>query len=160
MFYVCGIVSFFFSSRRRHTRCALVTGVQTCALPISLASGLRLDIPGFVAALLALEPFEPAFQPRPLRAEGRCPSQPYLARHKRSCLASLSGGRSSETLQCSSKAELCRCSLHPAPPHGSERPHNVRSEVRRVGKAWVSSCRSRWSSYQETKINNETQTDQ
>src|SRR3546814_5074584 len=32
----CGNVSllFFFSSRRRHTRCALVTGVQTCALPI------------------------------------------------------------------------------------------------------------------------------
>src|SRR3546814_6928529 len=28
-------VIFFFSSRRRHTRCALVTGVQTCALPIS-----------------------------------------------------------------------------------------------------------------------------
>src|SRR3546814_5182150 len=31
---------FFFSSRRRHTRCALVTGVQTCALPIS-RFGLR-----------------------------------------------------------------------------------------------------------------------
>src|SRR3546814_9242113 len=30
---VCAL--FFFSSRRRHTRCALVTGVQTCALPIS-----------------------------------------------------------------------------------------------------------------------------
>src|SRR3546814_6408240 len=29
-----GCVCFFFSSRRRHTRCALVTGVQTCALPI------------------------------------------------------------------------------------------------------------------------------
>src|SRR3546814_2910502 len=28
---------FLFSSRRRHTRCALVTGVQTCALPISEA---------------------------------------------------------------------------------------------------------------------------
>src|SRR3546814_8248971 len=27
---------FFFSSRRRHTSCALVTGVQTCALPICL----------------------------------------------------------------------------------------------------------------------------
>src|SRR3546814_8581582 len=27
-------LEFFFSSRRRHTRCALVTGVQTCALPI------------------------------------------------------------------------------------------------------------------------------
>src|SRR3546814_6507608 len=32
---VCFDLSFFFSSRRRHTRCALVTGVQTCALPIS-----------------------------------------------------------------------------------------------------------------------------
>src|SRR3546814_388709 len=31
---VCLICIFFFSSRRRHTRCALVTGVQTCALPI------------------------------------------------------------------------------------------------------------------------------
>src|SRR3546814_3367055 len=36
---------FFFSSRRRHTRCALVTGVQTCALPILIAHpGLELDI--------------------------------------------------------------------------------------------------------------------
>src|SRR3546814_16729693 len=33
--YCCGcVLIFFFSSRRRHTRCALVTGVQTCALPI------------------------------------------------------------------------------------------------------------------------------
>src|SRR3546814_7196300 len=30
---------FFFSSRRRHTRCALVTGVQTCALPICCGEG-------------------------------------------------------------------------------------------------------------------------
>src|SRR3546814_13988837 len=29
-----GCFWFFFSGRRRHTRCALVTGVQTCALPI------------------------------------------------------------------------------------------------------------------------------
>src|SRR3546814_13310624 len=43
---------FFFSSRRRHTRCALVTGVQTCALPIfgspisseSLAQASQADI--------------------------------------------------------------------------------------------------------------------
>src|SRR3546814_5902622 len=34
------ILFFFFSSRRRHTICALVTGVQTCALPI-LRAGLR-----------------------------------------------------------------------------------------------------------------------
>src|SRR3546814_6669549 len=34
-------VGFFFSSRRRHTRCALVTGVQTCALPICRVRGGR-----------------------------------------------------------------------------------------------------------------------
>src|SRR3546814_2719879 len=32
------IMFFFFSSRRRHTRCALVTGVETCALPICTPS--------------------------------------------------------------------------------------------------------------------------
>src|SRR3546814_7277841 len=37
------LLYFFFSSRRRHTRCALVTGVQTCALPISAQCG---DQPG------------------------------------------------------------------------------------------------------------------
>src|SRR3546814_9098737 len=38
-------IVFFLSSRRRHTRCALVTGVQTCALPISLAlEGERYDV--------------------------------------------------------------------------------------------------------------------
>src|SRR3546814_19074816 len=36
---------FFFSSRRRHTRCALVTGVQTCALPI--VTGVLKDRMGF-----------------------------------------------------------------------------------------------------------------
>src|SRR3546814_4212616 len=34
----CLLHFFFFSSRRRHTRCALVTGVQTCALPIFLSA--------------------------------------------------------------------------------------------------------------------------
>src|SRR3546814_10278304 len=33
---------FFFSSRRRHTSCALVTGVQTCALPICKLAGLHI----------------------------------------------------------------------------------------------------------------------
>src|SRR3546814_4280947 len=35
--------TFCFSSRRRHTRCALVTGVQTCALPICLSKRLRFS---------------------------------------------------------------------------------------------------------------------
>src|SRR3546814_8628027 len=51
--YLC----FFFSSRRRHTRCALVTGVQTCALPISRS------IPG------AWGNATPSFRNPPLRIE-------------------------------------------------------------------------------------------
>src|SRR3546814_6218521 len=43
----------FFSSRRRHTRCALVTGVQTCALPICRAAMAEISA---IAALL--EPAE------------------------------------------------------------------------------------------------------
>src|SRR3546814_6609515 len=51
---MCCLV-FFFSSRRRHTRCALVTGVQTCALPISaFLAGLQHPLTGFdhMAAML------------------------------------------------------------------------------------------------------------
>src|SRR3546814_7836646 len=40
---LCFVV-FFFSSRRRHTRCALVTGVQTCALPICQAHVLGVAV--------------------------------------------------------------------------------------------------------------------
>src|SRR3546814_3396766 len=38
---------FFLSSRRRHTRCALVTGVQTCALPIFRHDAPNLRFFGF-----------------------------------------------------------------------------------------------------------------
>src|SRR3546814_7727395 len=41
VFLVYCCVFFFFSSRRRHTSCALVTGVQTCALPIYAFVGLE-----------------------------------------------------------------------------------------------------------------------
>src|SRR3546814_5041962 len=40
---------FFFSSRRRHTRCALVTGVQTCALPISITTAAEARAAGRAA---------------------------------------------------------------------------------------------------------------
>src|SRR3546814_7880656 len=46
VFYMCSLLCvcyFFFSSRRRHTRCALVTGVQTCALPICWVAGFLND---------------------------------------------------------------------------------------------------------------------
>src|SRR3546814_8504518 len=52
----------FFSSRRRHTSCALVTGVQTCALPISR----RVPVPQFPL---------PAGSPQPVgRARRRVPA--------------------------------------------------------------------------------------
>src|SRR3546814_4667186 len=45
------VLCFFFSSRRRHTRCALVTGVQTCALPISVVGSDPLPRPQVVKKL-------------------------------------------------------------------------------------------------------------
>src|SRR3546814_2333163 len=58
---------FFFSSRRRHTRCALVTGVQTCALPIFLfgvwcANSLRKN--PYHANLLQRTQRRPLHRPR------------------------------------------------------------------------------------------------
>src|SRR3546814_8481715 len=44
MFFDSGLFMFFFSSIRRHTRCALVTGVQTCALPICAAAAIPMSI--------------------------------------------------------------------------------------------------------------------
>src|SRR3546814_676278 len=43
---------FFFSSRRRHTRCALVTGVQTCALPIYMLRDVYRAHPDWRIAIL------------------------------------------------------------------------------------------------------------
>src|SRR3546814_826063 len=45
------VLLFFFSSRRRHTRCALVTGVQTCVLPISSPVGRTRTAPASRAAV-------------------------------------------------------------------------------------------------------------
>src|SRR3546814_1236967 len=62
--------SFFLSSRRRHTRCALVTGVQTCALPIcrTFTRGFW-PIPGAVCQAVrdlrkARREFEPEDRPK------------------------------------------------------------------------------------------------
>src|SRR3546814_5412389 len=48
------VFRFFFSSRRRHTRCALVTGVQTCALPIWLCDGRGIVVFGQSVAVAEL----------------------------------------------------------------------------------------------------------
>src|SRR3546814_8298121 len=71
---------FFFSSRRRHTSCALVTGVQTCALPIS-------------AGLLNRSPRRFV----PLRHSERSPILPALATARASQI----------TLKCSMPNGIC-----------------------------------------------------
>src|SRR3546814_10214774 len=96
---------FFFSSRRRHTRCALVTGVQTCALPIC-----RDDLRRFAVRSQAFEPGRGdrdrrprnalvprrdrlgARRPGPRNADRtrRRPRRPYLAAR---CLRSRTGRR-------------------------------------------------------------------
>src|SRR3546814_11394233 len=61
VFSLCSCFSvFFFSSRRRHTRCALVTGVQTCALPISEALRDEIVMAGGKAVLCAADLENPA----------------------------------------------------------------------------------------------------
>src|SRR3546814_12710277 len=68
---------FFFSSRRRHTRCALVTGVQTCALPIWCHRGRPRSpdrAPRAAEPLLAPVP-RPHRRPPPV--QGR-PAWPHL----------------------------------------------------------------------------------
>src|SRR3546814_3449093 len=109
---------FFFSSRRRHTRCALVTGVQTCALPISAPQALtgealkpgqqRPSPPGTGKFLLKV-------------GEDRRPGIPF---HMEFTVSERESGI-----------------------HDTNQRFSERSEERRVGKECVSTCRSRWSRY-------------
>src|SRR3546814_1559025 len=58
---------FFFSSRRRHTSCSLVTGVQTCALPISVALLIHHKAPhrNFMPALRHVQKYQGVTFPVP-----------------------------------------------------------------------------------------------
>src|SRR3546814_16716511 len=115
---------FFFSSRRRHTRCALVTGVQTCALPIS-----QLGRNDMTNALQRITYIEKSYV-RPLAARaGRLDEIPARW-HGRPV------GAARKSID------------HMV--HGGEDVIGIadgRSEERRVGKECVGTCRSRWSPY-------------
>src|SRR3546814_1376990 len=67
-FFVVYVCLFFFSSRRRHTRCALVTGVQTCALPIYGRSATGSTVP---MTRLPIPPRPSKSRPSRLRAANR-----------------------------------------------------------------------------------------
>src|SRR3546814_5281553 len=111
------VTVFCFSSRRRHTRCALVTGVQTCALPISLEV-VRLCTPAELdrAVLWGLA----------MRLGQR-----------------LSGGVAAtlERSRLVAGSNKLRLELK----RGDAALY--RSEERRVGKECVRTCRFRWSPY-------------
>src|SRR3546814_4291486 len=114
-------VYFFFSSRRRHTRCALVTGVQTCALPIC-----------------AGRPSRPYKAPRRVTEEDA-----RLWLQTRFDVPRGTWDRL-ERYVAVILDEMERQNLIAE----STRPHIwARSEERRVGKECVSKCRSRWSRY-------------
>src|SRR3546814_6626790 len=115
MCIVC--VLFFVSSRRRHTRCALVTGVQTCALPIySRSNHVAAEAATWLDRELVTD------SPTPLRDAGF--------------------GREVSAAQAVRRQWLVAEQL--AEEQGGR---VVRSAERRVGKECVSTCRSRWSPY-------------
>src|SRR3546814_5509061 len=64
------MISFFFSSRRRHTRCALVTGVQTCALPILAADVPEAERPKLQVLRTDTALFDAVVEPRRNRRDG------------------------------------------------------------------------------------------
>src|SRR3546814_2357643 len=108
---------FFFSSIRRHTRCALVTGVQTCALPI-----LRLLSPAMIR----------------FAARNWIGDRPNMVWDP--ILSERGWSRFPDNIGLGFRVR--GEGIGPG-PFGKLN----RSEERRVGKACVSTCRSRWSPY-------------
>src|SRR3546814_2690534 len=116
-FYVC-LGCFFFSSRRRHTRCALVTGVQTCALPISNGLEFLVDI--------VVQRFEQCW------IKDKCC---VVSKEQRVAVGLCAGNLGRRNTGIATGFILYDYRLA------------QRSEERRVGKACVSTYRSRWSPY-------------
>src|SRR3546814_11579487 len=138
-------IGFFFSSRRRQTRCALVTGVQTCALPILAAlvqEHAGTILPGFTHLQVA---------------------QPVTFGHHLLAYAEMFGRDAERMADC--RKRVNRLPLGAAALAGTSYPIDrervartlgfdevcrnsldaVRSEERRVGKEWVSTWRT-WGS--------------
>src|SRR3546814_15281215 len=113
---------FFFSSRRRHTRCALVTGVQTCALPIAA-----------VEAAVALTPR--------IANEKKGASAPFFSGDAR--WATVGAHLGAMALPVMSIAPKCAPTNRWVRARLFEKP--ARPEERRVGKECVGTCRYRWS---------------
>src|SRR3546814_16904086 len=123
---------FFFSSRRRHTRCALVTGVQTCALPISPKIEGKFSLRAWVTGEIVLVDVQ-------VPADRLLPGVIGLA----GPFGCLNNARYGIAWGAMGAAEFC---WHAARQYTLDR-HQFRSEERRVGKECVSTCSTRWSPY-------------
>src|SRR3546814_6613395 len=151
MFRLC----FFFSSRRRHTRCALVTGVQTCALPIlvplanlrglvnhaSSASKVHVPPTDFSASEKAKPPRPVAIlSPTTSHRLGPMPLGPP-------CVSVWQAVHFLNTsAPCAASAEASRVAIGAtaSPPSPDRKSTRLNSEERRVGKECVSTCKTRW----------------
>src|SRR3546814_9463547 len=127
---------FFFSSRRRHTRCALVTGVQTCALPILEARAIEEIVRPTLAGMTSRGcPFTGMlYAGLMLTADG-----PKLIEYNVRF-----GDPECQVLMMRLDDDLLDLMLAAAEGRLAE---HARSEERRVGKECVSTVRSRWSPY-------------
>src|SRR3546814_16256533 len=126
---------FFFSSRRRHTRCALVTGVQTCALPIWLhprAHGAVLEGQQGQGRTGAGQGQAGARQARGDEGKG-------LGARETTRAAPAQQGRLIRQHRLRGNASL------------TQAPRAARSEARRVGKERVSTCMYWWCANHEKK---------
>src|SRR3546814_18384976 len=129
--------NFFFSSRRRHTRCALVTGVQTCALPISAEYCNQLPV----------HPRHPYV--------GELAFTAFSGSHQ----DAIKKGMAAQAQRNDGIWEVPYLPIDPADVGRAYEPVtrinsqsgkggvSYRSEERRGGKECVSTCRSRWEPY-------------
>src|SRR3546814_20443038 len=131
---------FFFSSRRRHTRCALVTGVQTCALPIC-----RREIAPFECERILSKPIERALFIRRRGLERSAFGGDDLALDLgRECRRRGEGGRNPDNQSRPGEERAAPEINSPNKRRPFRAPPAPRPEERRGGKEGVSTGRSRW----------------
>src|SRR3546814_18012023 len=136
---------FLFSSKRRHTSCALVTGVQTCALPISYGGRPRTKLDALQRRAVLAGEVNAA-----LKAGGNLVIPAFAVERTQELLADLArliadGGIAKVPIFVDSPLALHITDVFATYLH---RDNDVQAQTRRsdegrVGKAWVSTHSSR-----------------
>src|SRR3546814_14670850 len=145
---------FFFSSRRRHTRCALVTGVQTCALPILCRRALRRPTYGHAGNYSVLDN-RTRIETAPVCARAQVPASHvagFVSLSERHLHVNDELHGSVALDDQASRAITATGADHDLSERGAHREpltslHCPSPEELRVGKECVSTRSSRWSPY-------------